>query len=104
MFLKTVVQGSAHLANIGASAFIHSSLRVVCWYWVLGVHKLLLQGPEGTEGDLMANGAKNLKMDSERVIDPLVSRSCVVCRSGCVPVSLEGLRHKVLLLLSMTHS
>ena len=25
---------------------------VVCWAWVLGVHKLLPQGPEGTESNL----------------------------------------------------
>ena len=43
------------LANVGAGAFgtwdaVHPSFPVVCW--VLGVHKLLPQGPEGTEGDL----------------------------------------------------
>ena len=54
---KAMVQGSTRLANVGARAFgtwdaVHHSFSVVCWYWVLGVHKLLPQGPERTEGNL----------------------------------------------------
>ena len=57
MFSKAMVQRSTRLANVGAGAFgtwdaVHHSLSVVCWYWVLGVHMLLPQGPEGTEGNL----------------------------------------------------
>ena len=42
---------------IGAGAFstrhaVHHSFSVICWYWVHGVHKLLPQGPEGTDGNL----------------------------------------------------
>ena len=42
---------------VGAGAFsmrdaVHHSFPVVCWYWVLGVHKLLPRGPEGMEGNL----------------------------------------------------
>lgn len=57
MFFKTVVQGSICLVNVGVGALgtwnaVHHSLPVVCLYWVLGVYKVLSQGPEGTEGDL----------------------------------------------------
>ena len=57
VFLKAMVQGSTHLANVGAGAFgtrdaVHHSFYVVCWYWVLGVHKLLPRGPERTECNL----------------------------------------------------
>ena len=48
------------LANVGAGAIstrdalhqIHHTFPVIGWYWILGVHKLLPQVPEGTEGDL----------------------------------------------------
>ena len=57
VFSKAMVQGSTRLANVGAGAFgtwnaVHHSFLVVCWYWVLGVHKFLAQGPERTEGNL----------------------------------------------------
>ena len=57
VFSKVMVQGSTCLASVGAGAFstwdaVHHSFPVVCWYWVLGVHKLLPQGPERTEGNL----------------------------------------------------
>ena len=57
MFSKAMVQRSTRLANVGAGAFgtwdvVRHSLSVVCWYWVLGVHMLLPQGPEGMEGNL----------------------------------------------------
>ena len=40
-----------HLANVCAEAFstwdtVHHSIPMVGWYWVLGVHKPLPQGPE----------------------------------------------------------
>ena len=46
-----------HLANVGAGAFgtrdgVQHTFTVISWYWVLGVHKLLPQGPEGTEDNL----------------------------------------------------
>ena len=31
---------------------VHHSFPAVEWYWVLGVHKPLSQGPEGTESNL----------------------------------------------------
>lgn len=45
------------VANVGVRAFstlnaVHYYLSVVCLNWVLGVHRVLPQGPEGTEGDL----------------------------------------------------
>ena len=57
MFSKVMVQGPTRLANIGARAFstrdaVHHSFSAVGWYWVLGVHMLRPQGPEGTEGNL----------------------------------------------------
>ena len=57
MFSKTMVQGPTCLANVGAGAFItwdavHHTFPAIGWYWVLGVHKLLPQGPVGTEGNL----------------------------------------------------
>ena len=57
LFMKAMVQGPTHLANVGAGSFstwdaVHHTFPVIGWYWVLGVHKLLPQGPEGTEGNL----------------------------------------------------
>ena len=57
MFTKTMVQGPTCLANVGAGAFstwdaVHHTFPAIGWYWVLGVHKLLPQGPVGTEGNL----------------------------------------------------
>ena len=31
---------------------VHHTFPAIGWYWVLGVHKLLPQGPVGTEGNL----------------------------------------------------
>ena len=57
VFTKTIVQGPTCLANVGAGAFstwdaVHHTFPAIGWYWVLGVHKLLPQGPVGTEGNL----------------------------------------------------
>ena len=43
--------------NVGAGTFstwdtVHHTFPAIGWYWVLGVHKLLPQGPEGTKGNL----------------------------------------------------
>ena len=43
---------NVELGTLGTWDAVHYSLPVVCWYWALGVHKLLSQGPNGTEGDL----------------------------------------------------
>ena len=66
MFSKVMVRRLTHLANVGVGAFgtrdaVHHSFSVVCWYWVYRVHKLLPQGPEGTEGNLDGWGAKTLR-------------------------------------------
>ena len=50
VFTKTMVQGPTCLANVGAGAFstwdaVHHTFPAIGWYWVLGVHKLLPQGP-----------------------------------------------------------
>ena len=70
VFTKTMVQGPTCLANVGAGAFstwdaVHHTFPAIGWYWVLGVHKLLPQGPVGTEGNLDGKGAKTLRMDSD---------------------------------------
>ena len=57
MFTKTMVQGPTCLANVGAGAFstwdaVHHTFSAIGWYWVLRAHKLLSQGPVGTEGTL----------------------------------------------------
>ena len=46
VFSKVMVQGPTRLANVGVRAFgtrdvVYHSFPVVCWYCVLGVHKLL---------------------------------------------------------------
>ena len=56
VFTKTMVQGPTRLANVGAGAFstwdaVHPTFPAIGWYWVLGVHKLLPLGPEGTKGN-----------------------------------------------------
>ena len=65
MFTKAMVQGPTCLANVGAGAFstwdaVHHTFPAIGWYWVLGVHKLLPQGPVGTEGNLDGRGAKTV--------------------------------------------
>ena len=55
--IKAMVQGPTCLANVGVGAFstqdaVHYSFPVVCWYWVLGVHKVLPQSLERMEGNL----------------------------------------------------
>ena len=70
MFTKTMVQGPTCLANVGAGAFstwdaVHHTFPVIGWYWVLGVHKLLPQGPVGRKVTWMARGAKTLRMHSD---------------------------------------
>ena len=57
VFTKTMVQVPTRLANVGAGAFstwdaVHHTFPAIGWYWVLGVHKLLPQGPVGTESNL----------------------------------------------------
>ena len=56
MFTKTMVHGPTCLANVGVGPFnawdtVHHT-PAIGWYWVLEVHKLLPQGPVGTEGNL----------------------------------------------------
>ncbi len=65
-----MVQGPTRLANVGAGTFstwdaVHHPFLAIGWYWVLGVHKLLPQGPVGTKVTWMARGAKTLQMDSD---------------------------------------
>ena len=64
MFSVAMVQGPTQLANVGAEAFstrdaVHHSFPVVYWFWVLGVYKLLPQGPKGTEGNLDGYGGQD---------------------------------------------
>ena len=61
VFTKTMVQGPTCLANVGAGAFstwdaVHHTFPAIGRYWVLGVHKLLPQGPVGTECNLDGQG------------------------------------------------
>ena len=63
VFMKTMVQGPTCLANVGAGAFsiwdaVHHTFPAIGWYWVLGVHKLLPQGPVGTECNLDGKGGQ----------------------------------------------
>ena len=64
VFSKVMVQGPTRLANVGARAFgtrdaVYHSFPVVCWYCVLGVHKLLPQGPERMKGNLDGYGGQD---------------------------------------------
>ena len=54
---KMMVQGPTRLASVVVGVFstwdaVHHTFPVFGWYWVLGVHKLLPQGPVGMEGNL----------------------------------------------------
>ena len=56
-----MVQGPTCLANVGAGAFstwdaVHHTFPAIGWYRVLWVHKLLPQGPVGTECNLDGKG------------------------------------------------
>ena len=69
VFTKTMVQGPTCLANVGAGAFstwdaVHHTFPAIGRYWVLGVQKLLPQGPAGTECNLDGQGG-SLRMDSD---------------------------------------
>ena len=64
VFTKTMVQGPTCLANVGAGAFstwdaVHHTFPAIGRYWVLGVHKLLPQGPVGTECNLDGQGGQD---------------------------------------------
>ena len=90
------------------------------WYWVLGVHKLLPQGPVGTECNLDGKGGQDPTDglgqstdvgESHRSTGHLVTWSplirlwagVLVYETLGVTISLEGLGHQ-LLLLGTTHS
>ena len=61
VFTKTMVQGPTCLANVGAGAFstwdaVHHTFPAIGRYWV---HKLLPQGPVGTECNLDGQGGQD---------------------------------------------
>ena len=62
--MNTMAQGPTRLANVGVGAFstwdaVHHIFPAIGWYWVLGVHKLLPQGPVGTECNLDGKGGQD---------------------------------------------
>ena len=44
--------GQCRCGGIQHMDAVHHTFPAIGWYWVLGVHQLLPQGPVGTEGDL----------------------------------------------------
>ena len=125
VFTKTMVQGPTRLANVGAGAFstwdaVHHTFPAIGRYWVLGVHKLLPQGPVGTECNLDGQGGQDPTNglgqstdvgESHRSTGHLVTWSplirlwagVLVYETLGVTISLEGLGHQ-LLFLDTTHS
>ena len=125
VFTKTMVQGPTHLANVGAGAFstwyaVHHTFPAIGWYWVLGVPKLLPQGPVGTEGKLDGQGGQDPTDGLGQSTDvgkrhrstghlitwsPLIRlwSGVLVYETLGVTISLEGLGHQ-LLFLNTTHS
>ena len=101
-----MVQEPTCLANVGVGAFstwdaVHHTFPPIGWYWVLGVHKLLSQGPVGMEGNLDGFRQSTDVGESHRSTGHLVTWSplirlwagVLVYETFGVTISLEGLGH-----------